>query len=203
MSQAITSSLPVPCEMKIRCQCGAIYDVPESTCGKSVQCTKCDNTFVCPTPPPKPNLGLVQKNVPGTFVKSPYARSKTAQAPPQDQDAILKSYMSEEKSLEDRMRERREGSIEEDRTSNSIRFIFVGCLWIVAAIVAALIFLNVINTESIGVIVFVKWLLMGLGAQYWLPTLMAVFGAYKIVVGVMSMLRVVDIQSEEQLPSNW
>ena len=117
--------------MKIRCQCGAIYNVPESTGGKNVKCKKCANTFVCPTPPPKPNIGAAtgaasaapKQKVPGTFASNPYARSKSAQRTNQQEEEILKKFMSEEKSLEERMRDRREDSIEEDRTSNSMSYI--------------------------------------------------------------------------------
>ncbi len=190
--------------MKIRCECGAIYNVPESTCGKNVQCKKCGTTFVCPTPPPKVSFNAGVKtetqNVPGTFASSPYARSKSKQAPPEDQDAILKKYMSEEKSLEDRLRERRENSIETDRTSNSISFIIVGCIWIIAGILIGISMFWMASFTRIPI--FFAWI-YGLGGQYWLPPLLCLYGIYKIVIGVMSLMRFVDIQSEEQLPTFW
>jgi hypothetical protein len=190
--------------MKIRCECGAIYNVPETTCGKNVQCKKCDTTFVCPTPPPKLNLSSSGQNVPGTFVRSPYAKSNLASQPAtaqqQQEEAILKKYMSEEKSLEDRMRERREGSIEEDRVSNSVSFIFVGALWLAAAIGIGFAFYWLSSFSRIPIL---GWFLFGIGAQYWLAPLVGAFGIYKMVIGVLSLLRKVDIQSQEQLPSSW
>jgi hypothetical protein len=190
--------------MKIRCECGAIYNVSESTCGKNVQCKKCDTTFVCPTPPPKLSLNPSGQNVPGTFVRSPYAKSSLASQPAtvqqQQEEAILKKFMSEEKSLEDRMRERREGSIEEDRVSNSVNFIIIGVLWMAAGIGIGVIFYWLATFSRIPIL---AWVLFGIGAQYWLPPLFIVFGIYKIMIGVMSLFRVVDIESEEQLPSNW
>jgi len=197
--------------MKIRCQCGAIYNVPETTAGKNVKCKKCGVTFVCPTPPPKPNFGAAtetapKQNVPGTFATSPNARSKTAQRTDSEQDAILKKYMSEEKSLEDRMRERRESSIEEDRTANSIGYIFVGCIWIVVGVLIGIALWNaagpVTNGRARGLLFFF-WFIYGLGGHYWIPPLLGVIGVYKIIIGLMSMFRVVDIESEERLPSNW
>ena len=108
--------------------------------------------------------------------------------------------MSEEKSLEDRMRERREGSIEEDRVSNSVNFIIIGVLWMAAGIGIGVIFYWLATFSRIPIL---AWVLFGIGAQYWLPPLFIVFGIYKIMIGVMSLFRVVDIESEEQLPSNW
>ncbi len=184
--------------MKIRCECGAIYNVPESTCGKNVQCKNCDTTFVCPTPPPKPKINLENENVPGTFARSPNARSVVASLPAtiqqQQEKAILKKFMSEEKSLEDRMRERRENSIEQNRISNSLHLIIVGAIWIAAAIVVGVMLLRLSSFMRAPII---------FGAQYWLPPPLGLIGVYKIVIGIMSLFRVVDIEGEEQLPSNW
>ncbi len=197
--------------MKIRCECGAIYNVPESTAGKDVQCKKCNTTFVCPTPPPKLNLDAAKrkaaagkKDLPGTFAHSPYAKSKTASLPPsarqQQEEAVLKKYMSEEKSLEDRMRDRRESSIEEDRVSNGFRYIVIGCIWIAVAIAVGVLLFSILHFHFLPI---VAWALIGLGAQYWLPPLLGVVGIYKIVIGVLCLCRVIDIESQEQLPSSW
>lgn len=196
--------------MKIRCQCGAIYNVPESTCGKNVKCKKCANTFVCPTPPPKPNIGKAvgeapTQKVPGTFASNPYARSKSAQRTNQQEEAILKKFMSEDKSLEERMRDRRADSIEEDRVSNSFSFIIVGVLWLVGAVVVAFALFGAssVMVGGRGRLRVISMLLVGLRAQYWLPPLIGLVGLYKITIGVMSMFRVLDIESQEQLPEQW
>lgn len=200
--------------MKIRCQCGAIYNVPESTGGKNVKCKKCANTFVCPTPPPKPNIGAAtgaasaapKQKVPGTFASNPYARSKSAQRTNQQEEEILKKFMSEEKSLEERMRDRREDSIEEDRTSNSMSYILVGVLWLAGAVVVGLALFGAAGSSGgYGFRRFrmIGWLLVGIGAQYWLPPMIGLVGLYKITIGVMSLFRVVDIESQEQLPEQW
>lgn len=195
--------------MKIRCQCGAIYIVPETTCGKNVKCKKCGTTFLCPTPPRKLNASAAapaaNQNVPGTFVTSPYAKSKTAQRSDAEQDAILKKYMSEESSLEDRMRDRRADSIEQDRTSNAVSYLIVGTLWIVAAVVIgiALFATSRAMAGGGGRVLIILWVLTGIGAQYWLPPLVALVGVYKITIGIMALFGAVDIQSQEQLPERF
>ncbi|QEG23311.1 hypothetical protein [Mariniblastus fucicola] len=184
--------------MKIRCECGAVYNVPEATGGKNVRCKQCDTMFVCPTPPPRPTSS--GKKVPGTFARSAGAKSKSSQRTSAEEDAILRKFMSEESSLEDRMRDRRLNSIEEDRTSNSIRFIVVGCLWLVAAVIVGVALFKIGSFTRIPLILAFVY---GLGGQYWLPPLMGVFGVYKFIIGVMSFTRVLDIESQEQLPTRW
>jgi len=205
--------------MKIRCQCGAIYNVPETTGGKKVTCKKCQTTFLCPTPPPKPaTFGAADQsqNVPGTFVSSPYARSKRATQPAagrqQSEDAILKKYMSEDKSLEERMADRRQDSIDEDRTSNSLKFIIVGSLWIVGAVVVGAILWGMTEAprraagfggRRRGTGRAIMALLYWSGGKYWAPPLLALYGIYKITIGIMSLAKKIDIESEEQLPTRF
>lgn len=191
--------------MKIRCECGAIYNVPETTCGKNVECKRCSTTFVCPTPPPKPDFGLADRNVPGTFVRSRNAKGKSEQRTDAQEGAILKKFMSEEKSLEDRMRERRENSIEEDRTANAVRYMIVGACWLVGAVVLGFVLFATSSAFATGRgrIRVIALLLVGLGGQYWLPPIVGLFGVYKITIGVLTLFRVVDIQSNKQLPTNW
>lgn len=112
--------------MKIRCQCGAVYQVPESAGGKQVRCKNCDAQFVCPFPavPFRSKNSASQTAAQGgPRRKKRPARARTRN---EQEDAILKSYMSEEKSLEQRMNERRADSIEQDRVSNSFWYIFRG-----------------------------------------------------------------------------
>ena len=189
--------------MKIRCQCGAIYIVPETTCGKNVKCKKCKTTFLCPTPPRKLNTtAATNHNVPGTFATSPNAKSKTAQRSDAEQDAILRKYMSEEHSLEDRMRQRRTSSIEEDRVSNAVSYIIFGAIWLVAAVVVG-IALFATSRAMGGRVLIILWVLTGIGAQYWLPPLIGLVGVYKITIGILTMFKVVDIESQQQLPDRF
>ena len=113
--------------------------------------------------------------------------------------------MSEDKSLEERMRDRRADSIEEDRVSNSFSFIIVGVLWLVGAVVVAFALFGAssVMVGGRGRLRVISMLLVGLRAQYWLPPLIGLVGLYKITIGVMSMFRVLDIESQEQLPEQW
>lgn len=144
-----------------------------------------------------------KQNIPGTFATSTTGRSKSSQRTDQQNDAILKKYMSEEKSLEERMRDRRTNSIEEDRVSNSMSFIIVGCLWILGAVVLVFALSGVSSSLGLTGRRGRGWIVGLIYARYWIGPLIALFGVYKVVIGLMSMFRVLDIESQEQLPDRF
>jgi hypothetical protein len=46
--------------MKVRCECGKEYDVPNQMVGKSVRCSKCSRSFTVPVPSEPPQAATVQ-----------------------------------------------------------------------------------------------------------------------------------------------
>lgn len=119
--------------------------------------------------------------------------------------------MSEERSLEERMQDRRQDSIEEDRTSNSLKSLIIGGLWIGAAVLIGVILWSMSAPTSgrvgigrrrgigRGIIALLYWT----GGKFWAPPLIALIGIYYIVIGILSFARVVDIEDREQLPTQW
>ena len=101
------------------------------------------------------------------------------------------------------MAQRERDTIEADRTSNAITFMFkgVGCFllaafvfWVLTAVGAGG---GPIRVRGIVAIFLLLRLVM---AQYWLPPLIVLYGFYLIYIGIMALMKKVAIVSQDQLP---
>lgn len=180
--------------MKISCSCGATYTVPESFAGRKVKCKKCKESFVAGGGAGQP-------------VTRPVKRKKKQLSKAEREDALLKKFSSGS-NIEERMEQRQRDTVESDRTSNSIIFILkgVGCFFLAAFVFWALSAVG-IGSGRVGGgrlrgrgIVGIFILLRFLWAQYWLPPLFVLYGFYLIYIGIMSLMKKVDIVTQDQLP---
>ena len=101
------------------------------------------------------------------------------------------------------MEQRARDTIESDRTSNAITFILkgIGCFLLAAFAFWALSAVGAgggrIRVRGIVAIFFLLRFLM---AQYWLPPLIVLYGIYLIFIGIMALMKKVDIITQDQLP---
>ncbi len=176
--------------MKVDCVCGATYNVPESYAGRKVKCKRCKDSFIAGGGTGQPRTGSVK-------------RQKGALSKEEREEALLKKYSSGS-NLQERMAQRERDTIEADRTSNSIVFILkgVGCF-----LLAGFVFWVLTATgvgDGVGRrgrrVLAIALLLRVVMAEYWLPPLIVLYGLYLIYLGIMSLMRKVDIVDQDQLP---
>ena len=77
--------------MKVRCSCGATYNVPENFAGRKVKCKRCKESFV---------VGGA-----GQPVTRPAKRKKKQLSKAEREDALLKKFSSGS-NIEERMAQR-------------------------------------------------------------------------------------------------
>ncbi len=175
--------------MKVRCSCGATYNVPENYAGRKVKCKRCKESFIAGGGAGRP-------------ATRPVKRKKKQLSKAEREDALLNKF-STGSNLEERMAQRQRDTIESDRTSNGITFILkgIGCFllaafvfWVLTAVGAGG---GPIRVRGIlGILILLKFLM----AQYWLPPLIILYGLYGIYIGIMSLMKKVDIVTQDQLP---
>lgn len=188
--------------MKIQCQCGAVYDVPESAGGKEVHCKKCGTKFVCPASPADSPLDVVDQPLPATFGGSPNAGKKRVPLPPSTrrkrEDAILKKHMSVRSIRQERKRERRATAIEQDRAPNSVVSMICGGVAMASAVSLGVVLWNmsaspwgetsaVRNRKLLTILYFT-------GGKYWAPPLLFLIGLYFFVIGFLSYKRIINLE---------
>ncbi len=174
--------------MKVRCSCGATYNVPENYAGRKVKCKRSKESFIAGGGAGQPATG-------------PRKRKKKQPSKSEREDALLKKY-STGSNLEERMAQRQRDTIESERTSNGILFILKGFgYFLLAAFVFwALSEIGAGRRIRLRGILAILFLLRFLMAQYWLPPLIVLYGIYVIYIGIMSLLKKVDIVTQDQLP---
>ena len=165
--------------MKIKCRCGAIYQIRPEHAGKRMKCRKCSHQFAVPSQRPatsQENLesSTSQSGMPAAPGAASYWVKPGEVAPPQQRgrksnqnkskqkltrptgkqtkaqkDEALLQHYSSGSSLEERMAQRRRERIEDGRISNGFTLIFYGLAWFAGA---GLIFwlLNSMNGDSWG-----------------------------------------------------
>ena len=213
--------------MKIRCRCGAIYQIKEEHAGKKMKCRKCEHQFIVPanqlsqaaqqqrSNPKQPQplssgsnywLKTGEGSAPEQQRRRP--RPKTPAAPKQrpvtkaeKDDALLKHYSSGS-SLEERVVKRRKERIENGRISNGILFILKGLGWFAGAAFFFWVFdaMEGDGLEGRGRVRIIVLLLYYLKAKYWLPPTIALIGFYHCLIGIGSLMGRVDIDDQDDLP---
>ena len=175
--------------MKVSCSCGATYNVPENYAGRKVKCKRCKESFIA-------------SGGAGQPVTRPAKRKKKQLSKAEREDALLKKFSSGS-NIEERMEQRARDTIESDRTSNAITFILkgIGCFLLAAFVFWALSAVGAgggpVRVRGIVAIFFLLRFLM---AQYWLPPLIVLYGIYLIFIGIMALMKKVDIVTQDQLP---
>ena len=218
--------------MKVNCSCGAVYQVTPAMAGKKVKCKKCSSTFQIPNKPSvrptgsqlPPRKSVAQRRAeaeaagraPAGQRKSRttgHARAKTpAELKKEREDAVLNKFIDPgRKTLEEQIVERRQDRIEQLRVTNSARYIVVGIVLI--ALGAGAFFLFQYMDDSglrIGGGVGRRWgilsivtLLYYTKAQWWLPAILFLAAAYHFLIGISSLMRIVDIDDEEGIPEHF
>ena len=106
--------------MKVRCPCGATYNVPENHAGRKVKYKRCKESFIAGGGAGQP-------------VTRPVKRKKKQLSKAEREDALLNKF-SNGSNIEERMAQRHRDTIESDRTSNGITFILkgIGCFFLAA-----------------------------------------------------------------------
>jgi len=169
--------------MKVSCSCGAKYNVPENFAGRKVKCKKCKESFIAGGGSGQP-------------VTRPVKRKKKQLSKSEREDALLKKHSSGS-NLEERMAQRERDTIEADRTSNGLTLIAIGAMFLLGSILAwfGLSYL----AENGGRVPRIVALLVLLRGEWWVPGLMVLMGLYKIFIGILVLMKRVDVV-EDQLP---
>lgn len=170
--------------MKVRCSCGATYNVPENYAGRKVKCKKCNESFIAGGGSGQP-------------VTRPVKRKKKPLSKAEREEALLNKFSSGS-SLEERMDQRARDTIESERTSNGLSYIAVGVALLVAAI-PVWFGLNYLAQNG-GRVPTVVALLVLLRGEWWVPPIMALIGLYKMLIGTLALMKKIDIVGHDQLP---
>ena len=117
-----------------------------------------------------------------------------------EREAAAIEHHSSGTSLEERMAARRKDSIETHRYTNGIKFMALGGFLLVVALVCTILLWG---WEQGGGILVILLPLYWIGGKYWFGPLVALVGFCFIYIGFGSMVKLVDIDSEAQLPDQF
>ena len=207
--------------VRIKCGCGAVYQIKSEYAGKTLKCRACKKVFRVPAQPSSPNPQPQTQSASNYWVKpglgqvpnQQKSNSNKRQQPPRksspqkpstkaQREQALLGQLTSGSDLQQRMKERQRSTIEEDRVSNGISYIIYGVGWFVAAALAFWI-LGAVDNHVDGLrggrVMVVLLLLYYLNGQYWIPALIATIGLFNLAIGIGSLRGRVDIV-EEDLP---
>lgn len=185
--------------MKIQCQCGAKYEVPDSTASRQFRCKKCAQVItVSPVASAAAASGSPAKpTVSTTTVPNAEELKRRAR-----EDAILARFTSQPRqpTLEDRIAQRHRDSIESNRFSNSVKYNLIGVACIAVAIGSYII---MDRLEGGGVAPIIVWVLLWIGGKWWVPALLILIGVWHLLLGIGALTKIVDIDDEPQIPTRF
>ena len=175
--------------MKVKCKCGAIYELAAKFAGKSLKCKTCGAGFRIPdSNQTNHSTGTAPANT-GTPVKRIRPRKTPAQIKREKEDALLAKYDKSAKSkgvsTEDFIADNFRDSFESKRHDNAVYSIAYGVACLVLAFVLFII-LDMLEKGG-GVAPKIIAALAMVRGKYWAPPIVFLFGVWKLVSGISEL----------------
>ena len=190
--------------MKVKCHCGAVYQVPPQFHGKQVRCKKCSGSFLVPSgsssvaTAPAQAANRMRATAASTRAAArPAPRKKTAaQLKREKEDALLAKYSgNRKKSAEDIIAESFENSFDEANHRAAVISIAIGIILIAVSI---FLFYYLNSIEDGDVVLRIVWVFLMIGGKWWLPPAIFLFGLFRLVVGIRDVSSVARVRKQRK-----
>lgn len=177
--------------MKVKCNCGAIYQLSEKFSGKKVKCKKCASSFRVPDlwqqSNSDPLLAVDASNI-GIPIQSKPLKKSAAQLKREREDALIakheKSSKAKGKSTEDFIADNFRDALESKRHDKAVYAIFYGIACFVLAVV---LFIVMHMLEKGGVAPRIIVYLTMVYGKWWVPPIVFLIGVYQLLTGIMEL----------------
>ena len=195
--------------MKLKCGCGAVYQVRPELAGKKLKCRKCQTVFLVPEsqgskagrPKPAPAQGghWAPLNRSQTTTKPEVKtrpKKKSSSTKADREAALLAQYSGNgQKTLDERMAERQRETMEDNRLTNCVKHALIGLGCFIAAVA---VFFILESLENGGVAPRIVWLFVWTGGKWWIPPALVMAGAYNSLLAYWFMVRSSNTERSSQ-----